>query len=143
MVFAGVEDDQVEQAMKLIDESCHSRTENVPVEMLGGIDTNWLPTEVPTAGQRSSYCRSTRSAGSSALRPVPARLAHERHVLFVDRPQAHAQRRRLLRGDLAHVVGLLGRRHRPPADRVIGPPDHQPRQVVAVHLAPRRAEQLV
>jgi uncharacterized protein YaaQ len=50
MVFAGVEDDQVEQAMKIVDESCHSRTENVPVEMLGGIDTNWLPTEVTHGG---------------------------------------------------------------------------------------------
>ena len=50
MVFAGVEDDQVEGAMKIVDESCHSRTENVPVEMLGGIDTNWLPTEVTHGG---------------------------------------------------------------------------------------------
>lgn len=50
MVMAGVEDDQVETAMKLINESCHSRTENVPVEMLGGIDANWLPTEVTHGG---------------------------------------------------------------------------------------------
>jgi uncharacterized protein YaaQ len=50
MVFTGVEDDQVDLAMKLIDESCHSRTENVPVEMLGGIDANWLPTEVTHGG---------------------------------------------------------------------------------------------
>ena len=50
MVFAGVEDDQVDLAMGLIDENCHSRTENVPVEMLGGIDTNWLPTEVTHGG---------------------------------------------------------------------------------------------
>ena len=50
MVFAGVEDDQVDVAMRLIDENCHSRTENVPVEMLGGIDTNWPPTEVTHGG---------------------------------------------------------------------------------------------
>jgi uncharacterized protein YaaQ len=50
MIFAGVEDDQVDAAMRLIDESCHSRTENVPVEMLGGIDANWLPTEVTHGG---------------------------------------------------------------------------------------------
>ena len=50
MVFAGVEDDQVDLAMGLIDENCHSRTENVPVEMLGGIDANWLPTEVTHGG---------------------------------------------------------------------------------------------
>ena len=49
MVFAGVEDEQVDLAMRLIDESCHSRTENVPVEMLGGIDANW-PTEVTHGG---------------------------------------------------------------------------------------------
>jgi uncharacterized protein YaaQ len=50
MVFAGVEDQQVDLAMGLIDENCHSRTENVPVEMLGGIDANWLPTEVTHGG---------------------------------------------------------------------------------------------
>jgi uncharacterized protein YaaQ len=50
MVFTGVEDEQVDLAMGLIDENCHSRTENVPVEMLGGIDTNWLPTEVTHGG---------------------------------------------------------------------------------------------
>lgn len=50
MIFAGVEDEQVDTALRLIDESCHSRTENVPVEMLGGIDANWLPTEVTHGG---------------------------------------------------------------------------------------------
>jgi len=50
MIFAGVEEDQVETAMRIIDESCHSRTESVPVEMLGGIDANWLPTEVTHGG---------------------------------------------------------------------------------------------
>jgi uncharacterized protein YaaQ len=50
MVFTGVEDEQVETAMKIVEESCQSRTENVPVEMLGGIDANWLPTEVTHGG---------------------------------------------------------------------------------------------
>src|SRR3990172_7617268 len=50
MIFTGVEDDQVDTALRLIDESCRSRTENVPVEMLGGIDANWLPTEVTHGG---------------------------------------------------------------------------------------------
>ena len=50
MIFTGVEDDQVDTALRLIDESCQSRTENVPVEMLGGIDANWLPTEVTHGG---------------------------------------------------------------------------------------------
>jgi uncharacterized protein YaaQ len=50
MVFTGVEDDQVETAMKIVDDSCHSRTESVPAEMLGAIDANWLPTEVTHGG---------------------------------------------------------------------------------------------
>jgi uncharacterized protein YaaQ len=50
MVFTGIEDEQLDLAMRIIDESCHSRTENVPVEMLGGIDANWLPTEVTHGG---------------------------------------------------------------------------------------------
>lgn len=50
MIFAGVEDDEVDTALRLIDESCQSRTESVPVEMLGGIDANWLPTEVSHGG---------------------------------------------------------------------------------------------
>lgn len=50
MVFTGVEDDQVETAMKIVEESCSSRTETVPVEMLGALDGNWLPTEVTHGG---------------------------------------------------------------------------------------------
>ena len=50
MLLTGVEDDQVDTAMRLIDENCHSRTESVPIEMLGGIDANWLPTEVTHGG---------------------------------------------------------------------------------------------
>jgi len=52
-VFGSIKCDcgrQLSEAMKLIDENCSSRTENVPVEMLGGIDTNWLPTEVTHGG---------------------------------------------------------------------------------------------
>ncbi|MDP8905368.1 MAG: cyclic-di-AMP receptor [Chloroflexota bacterium] len=50
MIFAGVEDDQVDLAMRLIDENCQSRTQSVPLEMLGGMDTNWLPAEVTHGG---------------------------------------------------------------------------------------------
>lgn len=50
MLYIGVEDDQVSAAMRLIEENCSSRTENVPAEPLGGIDANWLPTEVTHGG---------------------------------------------------------------------------------------------
>ncbi len=50
MLYIGVEDELVPAAMRLIDENCSSRTENVPAEPLGGIDANWLPTEVTHGG---------------------------------------------------------------------------------------------
>ena len=50
MLYIGVEDDQVPGAMRLIEENCRSRTENVPAEPLGGIEANWLPTEVTHGG---------------------------------------------------------------------------------------------
>ena len=50
MVFIGLEDDQLGLAMRLIEENCRSRTENVPVEPLGAFETNWLPTEVTHGG---------------------------------------------------------------------------------------------
>ena len=50
MLYIGVEDDQVPAAMRLIEENCSSRTEDVPAEPLGGLDANWLPTEVTHGG---------------------------------------------------------------------------------------------
>jgi uncharacterized protein YaaQ len=50
MLYIGVEDEQVPQAMGLIEENCSSRTENVPAEPMGGIEANWLPTEVTHGG---------------------------------------------------------------------------------------------
>jgi uncharacterized protein YaaQ len=50
MLHIGVEDDQVQLAMGLIEENCRSRTESVPAELLGGLDANWLPTEVTHGG---------------------------------------------------------------------------------------------
>jgi len=50
MVFTGVEDDQVDLAMRLINENCESRSQSVPLEMLGGMDAYWLPTEVTHGG---------------------------------------------------------------------------------------------
>lgn len=50
MLYIGVEDEQVPAVMRLIDENCSSRTVNVPAELLGGIEANWLPTEVTHGG---------------------------------------------------------------------------------------------
>lgn len=50
MLYIGVEDEQVPAAMRLIEENCSSRTESVPAEPLGGIDANWLSTEVAHGG---------------------------------------------------------------------------------------------
>jgi uncharacterized protein YaaQ len=50
MLYIGVEDEQVPQAMQLIEENCSSRTEDVPAEPMGGIEANWLPTEVTHGG---------------------------------------------------------------------------------------------
>ena len=50
MLYIGVEDEQVDAAMRLIEDNCSSRVENVPAEPLGGIDASWLPTEVTHGG---------------------------------------------------------------------------------------------
>lgn len=50
MLYIGVEDEQVPAAMRLIEDNCRSRTENVPAEPLGGIEANWLPMEVTHGG---------------------------------------------------------------------------------------------
>ncbi len=50
MLYVGVEDDQVSEAIRLIDENCRSRTVSVPAEPLGGLEANWLPTEVTHGG---------------------------------------------------------------------------------------------
>ena len=50
MLYIGLEHDQVPTAMRLIDENCQTRTMNVPPELLGGIEANWLPTEVTHGG---------------------------------------------------------------------------------------------
>jgi len=50
MLYIGVEDAQVATAMRLIEENCRSRTEEVPVEALGGMEAGWLPTQVTHGG---------------------------------------------------------------------------------------------
>ena len=50
MLYIGVEDDQVDNAMHLIDENCQSRTESLPAEPLGAFGANWIPAEVTHGG---------------------------------------------------------------------------------------------
>jgi uncharacterized protein YaaQ len=50
MLFIGVDDDQVDPAIRLIEDNCRSRSENVPAEPLGAFDANWMPAEVTHGG---------------------------------------------------------------------------------------------
>ena len=45
-----MEDDQLPVALSVIERNCQRRTEQVPVELLGGVDAAWLPTEVTHGG---------------------------------------------------------------------------------------------
>ncbi|CAN5473309.1 cyclic di-AMP receptor DarA [soil metagenome] len=49
-LILGLEDHQVGAAVALIEENCQARTEQVPIELLGGMDASWLPTEVTHGG---------------------------------------------------------------------------------------------
>lgn len=50
MLYIGVEDEQVGEAMRLIDENCKSRTESLTAEPLGVFEANWMPAEVTHGG---------------------------------------------------------------------------------------------
>lgn len=50
MLYIGVDEDREADAMHLIEENCKSRTVSVPPEVLGGLEANWLPTEVTYGG---------------------------------------------------------------------------------------------
>lgn len=50
MLYIGVDDAQVPEAMKLIEENCRSRMQDVPAEPLGAIEASWLPTQVTHGG---------------------------------------------------------------------------------------------
>ena len=50
MLFMALEDEQVAEAMRLIEDNCRSRTHSVSVEPLGGMEASWLPTEVTQGG---------------------------------------------------------------------------------------------
>jgi uncharacterized protein YaaQ len=49
-LLLGVEDEQVELALGVIDRNCQRRTEQVPIDLLGGMDAAWIPTEVTHGG---------------------------------------------------------------------------------------------
>lgn len=49
-LLLGLEDAQVEPALLILEENCQTRTEQVPMEPLGGMDAAWLPTEVTHGG---------------------------------------------------------------------------------------------
>ena len=50
MLYIGVEDDQVDAAMQLIEENCMSRTETITAEPLGALEVSWIPAEVTHGG---------------------------------------------------------------------------------------------
>ena len=49
-LMLGVQDSEVEAALGIIDRNCQRRTEQVPIDLLGGMDATWLPTEVTHGG---------------------------------------------------------------------------------------------
>ena len=49
-LLLGVEDEQVALALGVIDRNCQRRTEQVPVDLIGGMDVAWIPTEVTHGG---------------------------------------------------------------------------------------------
>ena len=49
-LLVGVEDDQVAEAIRLIEENCRARTLRVPMEAIGGMEPAWPSTEVTHGG---------------------------------------------------------------------------------------------
>ncbi|HEY7025131.1 MAG TPA: cyclic-di-AMP receptor [Candidatus Limnocylindrales bacterium] len=51
MLYIGVENDEVDEAMHLIEENCKSHTESVTAEPMGVFgEGNWMPAEVTHGG---------------------------------------------------------------------------------------------
>src|SRR5436305_6177441 len=51
MLYIGVDDEQVDEAMRLIDENCKSRSESIPAGPVGVVgEANWIPAEVTHGG---------------------------------------------------------------------------------------------
>ncbi len=49
-LMLGLEDEQVAKAMGILEANCRTRTEQVPVDVTGGLDAPWLPAEVTHGG---------------------------------------------------------------------------------------------
>lgn len=49
-LMVGLEDAQLAGAIEIIERNCEPRTEQVPIEVLGGLEASWLPTEVIHGG---------------------------------------------------------------------------------------------
>jgi uncharacterized protein YaaQ len=49
-LLIGLEDEQVAAALRIIERNSERRSEQVPMELLGGLDAAWLPTEVTYGG---------------------------------------------------------------------------------------------
>lgn len=49
-LMVGLEDEQVQTALAIIERNCEPRAEQVPLEVLGGMEASWLPTEVVHGG---------------------------------------------------------------------------------------------
>lgn len=49
-LMVGLEDDQVAAATEIIEHNCEPRSEQVPIEVMGGMEATWLPTEVMHGG---------------------------------------------------------------------------------------------
>ena len=50
MIYIGVEDPQMPAAMKLIEENCRSRVQEVVPDPLGALEASFLPTQVTHGG---------------------------------------------------------------------------------------------
>ncbi len=50
MLYIGVDDAQVPAAMKLIEENCRSRVQEVAADPLGALEASFLPTQVTHGG---------------------------------------------------------------------------------------------
>jgi len=50
MLYIGVDDERVPDAMKLIEDNCRSRVQEVPAEPLGALEASFLPTQVTHGG---------------------------------------------------------------------------------------------
>ena len=49
-LMLGLEDEQLPEAMAILERGCQTRTEQVPLDVLGGMDAAWLPTQVTHGG---------------------------------------------------------------------------------------------